>query len=290
MDTSQMDQILVLQRLMNFKRASEELGISQPTLTYQVKKVEEEIGFAIFERNGKSISMTPAGEQFCISIREIREDIKRAVERGQNIDGRFRTSIRIGLPFRSAIDRLPEAIRAFYESTSDISIVPDFHAYGDVSSFMSGENDIEFLLLEEAEGIKGAEIIPLYHSGISLIVREDDPLAEKDVIRIGDLDWRTLMIGGGSPPALKRVQHRVIASGRVNYFNSPDHDTTLTNVEAGSGVCLAPDFLHSKGDGFTWIPFECDEGFDCVLIVREGCPQEVTMFAKMLSDMYAGQR
>ena len=286
MDTEQMHQILVLQRLMNFKRASEELGISQPALSYQVKKVEEEIGFRIFDRSGKNVTITPAGEQFCISLREIREDYKRAVERGQNIDGRYRSSIRLGIPFRSVIPRLPDAIRSFYDQISDISIVTDFHDYGDFSGFLAGENDLEFMLEEDAKGMKGVDFVPLYRSGISLIIRNDDPLAEKDLIHTEDLQWRTLMVGGGSPPALRKVQQRIVATEKVNYFNSPDHDTTLTNVAVGSGVCLAPDFLHMEGDGFTWIPFDCDEGFDCVLAIRDDCSESIRKFADTVADLY----
>ena len=46
-------------------------------------------------------------------------------------------------------------------------------------------------------------------------------------------------VSGGSPPALRTVQQRLITSGKIEYFNSPDHDTTLTNVAAKKGVCLA---------------------------------------------------
>ena len=45
-------------------------------------------------------------------------------------------------------------------------------------------------------------------------------------------------VGGGSPPALRTVQQRLITSGKIEYFNSPDHDTTLTNVAAKKGVGL----------------------------------------------------
>ncbi len=281
-----MDQILTLQRIMNFKRASEELGVSQPTLTYQVKKIENEIGFRIFEREGKSISLTPAGEQFCISLREIREDFKRAVERAQNIDGKYSSSVRIGLPFRSAIPGLPKAIREFYERISDVYVTTDFHTYGDFTSLLSGENDMEFMLRSEAEMMRDMDIIPLYRSGISLIVCTDDPLATKKKISEKDLHQRTLMVGGGSPPELRKVQQRVITSGEVNYFNSPDHDTTLTNVAAGTGVCLAPDFLHIEGDGFAWIPFDCEEGFDCVLVMRKNCSEAARSFAEIITHRF----
>jgi hypothetical protein len=77
-----------------------------------------------------------------------------------------------------------------------------------------------------------------------LIAPNNDPLTSKNLIKEEDLYGRILMVGGGSPLALKAVQHRLIASGKIEYFNSPDHDTTLTNVAAGKGICLAPLGFH----------------------------------------------
>ena len=90
-------------------------------------------------------------------------------------------------------------------------------------------------------------------------------LAKKNIITESDLYGRTLMVGGGSPAALKSVQQRLISSKKIDYFNSPDHDTTLTNVASGRGVCLAPGFLNDHSNQFTWIPFDCKENFSCVL-------------------------
>ena len=41
------------------------------------------------------------------------------------------------------------------------------------------------------------------------------------------------MVGGGSPNALRNVQQKLISSGKIEYFNSPDHDSTLVNVASG---------------------------------------------------------
>ncbi|MBQ4381584.1 MAG: LysR family transcriptional regulator, partial [Oscillospiraceae bacterium] len=65
------------------------------------------------------------------------------------------------------------------------------------------------------------------------------------------------------------MQHRLIATGRIEYFNSPDHDTTLTNIAAGKGVCLAPGFLNDHSGQFAWIPFDCRETFSCVLCTHK---------------------
>jgi DNA-binding transcriptional LysR family regulator len=95
------------------------------------------------------------------------------------------------------------------------------------------------------------------------------------------------MVGGGSPPALKAVQHRLIATGRIDYLNSPDHDTTLTNVAAERGVCLAPGFLNDHSGQFAWIPFDCKENFSCVLCTHKNDQREsLTAFIRQLKGLY----
>ena len=79
MNTKQIEYILELAASQNFNRAAENLYISQPTMTYQIKAIEEEIGFSIFERSGKGASLTPAGAQFVSELKRIYEDLKTAI-------------------------------------------------------------------------------------------------------------------------------------------------------------------------------------------------------------------
>ena len=102
-----------------------------------------------------------------------------------------------------------------------------------------------------------------------------------------DLYGRTLMVGGGSPAALRAVQHRLIATGKIDYFNSADHDTTLTNVSAGRGDCLAPGFLNDHSGQYAWIPFDCPESFSCVLCThREDRRDSLHAFLDLLKKLY----
>ncbi|MDO4555306.1 MAG: LysR family transcriptional regulator [Lachnospiraceae bacterium] len=115
MNTKQIDYILELSQTKNFNHAAENLYISQPTMTYQIKLVEDEIGFQIFERSGKGASLTPAGEQFCVTLKNIKNELNRAIEQGQNFSSVYQDNVNIGLPMRSAIHLLPEAITKFSE-------------------------------------------------------------------------------------------------------------------------------------------------------------------------------
>jgi len=153
--------------------------------------------------------------------------------------------------------------------------------------FLRNEVDVVFALREQTRQVAGIQVHDLFESRIYLITDRDDPLAKKDLIREEDLYGRTLMVGGGSPQALKTVQHRLIGSGKIRYFNSADHDTTLTNVAAGRGVCLAPGFLNDHSGQFAWIPFDCRERFSCVLCThRDDNRPALKAFLEVLKGLY----
>ena len=244
MTTKQIDYCIELARTLNFSRAAENSFVSQPTFSYQVKLLEEEVGFKIFERNGKGAALTPAGQQFVTYLSGMREDMKRAIEQGQNFNARYTDNITVSMMVRQAICFLPEAIRTFEKEQPGVQVTPLFQYDNGVESFLKDESDILFALIEQTRHIPGINVHKLFDSGIYLITDKNDPLAKKNIITEEDIYGRTLMVGGGSPNALRSVQQKLISSGKIEYFNSPDHDTTLVNVASGKGICLAPGFLN----------------------------------------------
>ncbi len=287
MTTKQIDYCIELSRTLNFSRAAENQFVSQPTFSYQIKLLEDEVGFTIFERSGKGASLTPAGAQFVSFLSGMREDLKRAVEQGQNFSAKYKDSISISLMVREALYFLPEAMRLFAKEYPDVQIVPKFEYENGMDGFLKNETDILFALKEQTRHLPGIAVHDLFESRIYLIARREDALAKKNLITEEDLYGRTLMVGGGSPQALRAVQHRLIASGKIDYFNSPDHDTTRTNVAAERGVCLAPGFLNDHSGQFAWIPFDCGESFSCVLCThRDDGRKPLMAFVAILKKLY----
>ena len=288
MTTKQIDYCIELAHTLNFSRAADNMFVSQPTFSYQIRLLEDEVGFAIFERSGKGASLTPAGAQFVSFLTGMRQDLKRAIEQGQNFSVKYQDSISICMMVRQAVFFLPEAMRVFSESEPNVQITPLFRYENSMESFLQNEADIVFALKERTKQVAGIQVHDLFESRIYLIANRDDPLAGKNLICEEDLYGRTLMVGGGSPQALKTVQHRLISSGKINYFNSADHDTTLTNVAAGRGVCLAPGFLNDHSRQFAWIPFDCKEGFSCVLCThKEDQRDSLKTFLDILKKLYS---
>lgn len=287
MNTKQIDCCIELAHTLNFSRAAENLFMSQPAFSYQIKLLEEEIGFVLFDRSGKGVTLTPVGAQFVNFLINMRQDLKRAVEQGQNFSAKYSDSISISLMVRQAVYFLPEAMRNFAKTNPEVQIMPKFEYENGLEGFLKNETDILFALKENTRHIPGVNVHDLFESRIYLITRRADPLAEKNLITESDLYGRTLMVGGGSPAALRSVQHRLIETGKIDYFNSADHDTTLTNVAAERGVCLAPGFLNDHSGQFAWIPFDCRERFSCVLCThREDNRKSLAAFVDTLCDLY----
>ncbi len=287
MTTKQIDYCIELAHTLNFSRAAENMFVSQPTFSYQLKLLEDEVGFKIFERNGKGAALTPAGQQFVNYLSGMREDMKRAIEQCQNFSAKYMDNITISMMVRQAIYFLPEAIRTFEKEQPGIQVTPLFQYDNGIESFLKDESDVLFALIEQTKHIPGINVHKLFDSGIYLITDKNDPLAKKNLITDEDIYGRTLMVGGGSPAALRAVQQKLISSGKIDYFNSPDHDSTYINIASGKGICLAPGFLNDHSGQFAWIPYNSNECFHCVLCTHKTDNREsLIAFIKTLQKLY----
>ena len=287
MTTKQIDYCIELARTESFSRGAENMFVSQPTFSYQIKLLEEEVGFEIFVRNGKGATLTPAGEQFVTYLSNMREELKRAIEQAQNFSAKYQDNITISLMVRQALYFLPEAIKDFEKNEPGVQITPLFQYENGIDSFLKNESDIVFALEEQTKQLASTTVHKLFQSHIYLICDKNDPLATKNLITDEDIYGHNLMVGGGSPALLRSVQQKLISSGKIEYFNSPDHDTTLTNIASGKGICLAPGFLNDHSGQFAWIPYDCDDTFSCVLCTHKADGREsLNAFINVLQKLY----
>lgn len=73
MDLQQLRYVVALAREGNFQKAARTVGITQPTLSQQIKKLEEELGVYLFERSPRRVSLTQAGNQFVVRAQQALE-------------------------------------------------------------------------------------------------------------------------------------------------------------------------------------------------------------------------
>ncbi|TRX60795.1 LysR family transcriptional regulator [Fulvivirga sp. M361] len=97
MTLQQLQYIVALDTHRHFVRASESCFVAQPTLTLQVKKLEDEIGLTIFDRSVQPLKPTPMGEKFILNARQILMDVsmlKEMVNKDRNqLEGTYRIGV-----------------------------------------------------------------------------------------------------------------------------------------------------------------------------------------------------
>ncbi len=288
MNSKQVEFVLEVAKTNNFNRAAENLFVSQPTMTYQIKLLEAEIGFPIFERSAKGAVLTMAGEQFVTTLRDVHMQIKKAVEQGQNFSSAYQENIRIMMAVRTSLYLLPQAIRQFKKEYPSVLITPNFDLYHSLDSFLNYEQDILIAYRDQISPVKDIRVQKLYTSRLYLLTTLDDPLSQQTLVRPEDLEGRTLMVGGSSQPPLRAVQQRMIQTVKnLSYFNSHDHDTSLTHVAAGDAIVISPGYLNDHSGQFAWIPFDCEETIDVLLCTHASDTRwSVMQFCSLLQDLY----
>lgn len=142
MTTKQMEYILELARTKNFNRAAENLFITQPALTYQIQKAEEELGFPLFVRSGKGAVISAAGERFIATMERILADYRNAVEEGRQMSPQYHAAITISLPYRTAVLHMAETIEEFFADHREIPVMVSYYEPGLASTVSLPESDI----------------------------------------------------------------------------------------------------------------------------------------------------
>src|SRR5690606_7362465 len=82
---------------MNFSKAAEELHVTAPAVSLQIKEMEEDIGVSLFLREGRRVELTSAGEYFLLYARRIMSTLKEASDTMDRLKGQDARILKIGL-------------------------------------------------------------------------------------------------------------------------------------------------------------------------------------------------
>jgi LysR family transcriptional regulator, hydrogen peroxide-inducible genes activator len=225
----------------HFGRAAERSFVSQPTLSAQLKKLEDYLGVQLIERAPKRVALTAAGEEIVERARRILEASDEIVELAKGhcdpLAGRLKLALlpTIGpylLPNVAARLRkqLPRLELMLYEYQTD-PMLEKLH---------SGEIDVGILALPVP--MDGLESRELYREPFTVAVPADHRLASRQHIKVEDLSQETLLLLEDGH--CLRDQALDICAGAVNEkqdFRATSLETLRQMVAAGVGITLLPE-------------------------------------------------
>lgn len=129
--------------VQNFSKSAQQLGYSQSAVTMQIKQLEEELHAQLFERIGKKIKLTQAGERFLPCALEILRSVRRAenvLEEPDRISGK----LRIGTCESFVMSILPPVIAEFSQSCPCVEVSIQTALVSDLFSMLR-QNDVDLI-------------------------------------------------------------------------------------------------------------------------------------------------
>jgi LysR family hydrogen peroxide-inducible transcriptional activator len=227
--------------LRHFSKAADACFVSQPTLSTQIRKLEEELGVQLVERSPKNIMPTPVGEEIADRARLVLSDIDqiRAVARrsGNPAEG----TMRLGLFPTLAPYLLPHVVPGVRERYPKLKLQLSEEKTEDVLTMLrQGELDAGILALPVNEDGLHKEI--LFEEPFVMAMPAAHPLAARKSIRMADLEGAELLLleeGHCLREHALEVCALAGAHERVD-FHATSMETLRQMVAADVGVTLMP--------------------------------------------------
>lgn len=184
---------VALAETLSFTRAAERVHVTQSTLSHQIRQLEEQVGQPLFERIGKKVVTTEAGELFlAFAARALKEvDLGLAMLRpgGGGLTGQ----VRIGATHTFNIGLIPECVALFLARHPTVQVrVEELSADQIVARLHSGELDIGIAYRPGSPTDLWFE--PLYNEEMVLVVADAHPYAGRRRIRMVELHQQRLVL------------------------------------------------------------------------------------------------
>jgi LysR family hydrogen peroxide-inducible transcriptional activator len=230
-----------LAELRHFSRAAEACFVSQPTLSTQVRKLEDELGVQLVERSPRKIMLTPVGEEVAERARLVLNDVAqiRAVARraGDPADG----NLRLGLFPTLAPYFLPHVIPMVRKQFPNLKLqLAEEKTEHIIDMLQHGELDAALLALPINDD--GLDMEILFEEPFVLAIPDDHPLGTKSRITLKDLNGTELLLldeGHCLRDHALEVCALAGAHERVD-FHATSMETLRQMVAANVGITLMP--------------------------------------------------
>ena len=243
MNLRDLQYVVAVADLGQFGRAASACNVSQPTLSGQILKLEEELGVQIFERDGRVARVTERGEAIVAHARRViraADDLKTAAAASRDpLDGPIRLGIIATVGPYLAPYLLPAAARGL--PRAPIRLVEDLTGHL-LPLLADGKLDAAIIATDPPG--ERLEEIALYDEPFCLMAPSGHPFAKRKSVRVDEIDPRSLLLLADGhclrDQALDLCGHPDLGGATGADMRAASLETLLHMAAAGYGVTLAP--------------------------------------------------
>lgn len=243
MTLTEMRYIVALARERHFGKAAEACHVSQPTLSVALKKVEGQLGAALFERTASDVRITALGERIVAQARRVLDEAVKLEEIAQSTGDPMSGQLRVGIIYTIAPYLLPQMIPALSREAPKMPLFLKEDFTGNlIPALKAGELDVIVIALPFAE--PGLVAQPVYEEPFRIVVPADHPWAAREAVIGDELDGQNLLLLGQG----NCFRDQVLEScPRLSEPDALEHslegsslETIRYMVASGAGVAVMP--------------------------------------------------
>jgi DNA-binding transcriptional LysR family regulator len=225
---------------LSFRRAGEELHLSQPAVTQQIKTLEEELGVRLLDRTGGRVVLTPAGRLLKQRAGEMAALVARTQEELASLNGEHSGLLRAGVSTSIAQYVLPRMLGAFQQAHPRVKLQIRSGNTEEVVEWLI-EGRIEIGLIEGPALRKDVRVEPFMEDELILLFPANHPWRKRSELTVDDLKGAPFLLrerGSGSrrvlEAALEKAGLKVKDLEIVMELDSSE--AIISSVESGLGI------------------------------------------------------
>lgn len=250
MQLQQLSYFVAVARARNFTRAAERVGVAQPSLSKQVRVLENSLGTPLFVRQPGGIELTSAGEALLPHAERILIDVESARRAVHEVAGLRRGRVRLGATPSICDGLLPEVLTRFHEAHPLIELeVREGGSRVLTEELAQGRLDLALLITPLTDPRPDIETVALRADALVLAAPADDPLP--DEVDVADLAGLPLVMFRAGYD-LRETTLEVCAQAGFEPTISVEGGemlSVLRFVEAGLGYALVPEMVLANRPG-----------------------------------------
>ncbi|MDB5832649.1 MAG: transcriptional regulator, LysR family [Caballeronia sp.] len=226
--------------------AERRLHTSQPSLSRQIRDLEDEVGVALFVRSARGVELTPAGKAFLDHARLALTQVDAAIEAARRAAQPTKQVFALGFLTGQEMTWLPRAMQVLRDELPNIDVTVSSHYSPDLADALArGKLDLAFLRAEPGFDL---DYRVVSREKLIVLMPSDHSLTERMAIRPEDFVGETFIMASNKAKVLHEVIEQYLQRSGVNV--TPEHGVdnlamAMSLVASTRGLALMPEYANN---------------------------------------------
>ncbi|MEO1063926.1 MAG: LysR substrate-binding domain-containing protein [Actinomycetota bacterium] len=262
MDLRQIESFVAVAEELHFGRAAARVHLSQPALSQQIKRLEQELGFELLTRTQRRVGLTAPGTTFLDHARRVLADVEEMVTVTRRAAAGRTGTLRLGYVGSALFGVVPTVMRAMRTEAPDVQVtLVELRTDEQLAAMRHGRLDAGFVRAP-AGAVDDMIITPVLVEPIGIALPAEHPLASRPELALAELAGEPFVM---LPRVVEPNSFDLLMAACSAAGFTPDvaqtarsPQTLLGLVASGLGVAFVADSVmtNSARDGVAFVPLE----------------------------------